>query len=338
MGRSASSQGASSLTGGITVSAGASYFAEASLNKYALGGFGGGFTRTFIASGSFTVPAGVTKLRVTCVGAGGGGAANTVAGSAGGTTSFGAYLSATGGAGGAVVSGGTASGGAGGTGVGGDINATGGKGGNHVSGAQSGAGGGGVATPLGNGGDGADCGIELDGPKAIYSNYSTGGASGNGTNYSAAAAQLVAFPAQIPGIINRMMIGDYLTATRTGRKDGRSGPFALIGGDGGGGDSSYEGAGGGGGGYISGGFSGYGIDNSGSLQCRGGDGGFGGGGGGGAGYTTRGAAGGGGGIAVKVIDVTPGQVITVTVGLGGAGASNTNSGGKGGDGCVIVEF
>ena len=68
--------------------------------------------QVFTSSGTFTVPAGITKVKVTVVG-GGGGASFGVGGTSGNTSSFGAYCSATGGAPGS---------GAGGTGSGGTIN------------------------------------------------------------------------------------------------------------------------------------------------------------------------------------------------------------------------
>ncbi|AUS87754.1 hypothetical protein LBYS11_16035 [Lysinibacillus sp. YS11] len=63
-------------------------------------------SQTFTASGTFTVPAGVTEVYLTGGGAGGGGGASTgtsgiaASGSAGGVTSFGTLLSLNGGGGG----------------------------------------------------------------------------------------------------------------------------------------------------------------------------------------------------------------------------------------------
>lgn len=74
----------------------------------------------FTASGTWTVPAGVTRCKVTVVGGGGGGADGT-AGSDGGTSSFGAHCSATGGGAGTVTAGN-----GGGIGVSGDLNIRGG--------------------------------------------------------------------------------------------------------------------------------------------------------------------------------------------------------------------
>lgn len=147
-------------------------------NGSALTGIAGGFSnmQVFTSSGSWTVPAGITKAKVTVIGGGGGGggtngeplrgggggggggsirlvtgltpgtsvtvtvgaggtAANDTAGGTGGTSSFGAFCSATGGAGGARrISGSTtngtgvpncATGAAAGTGSSGDINMSG---------------------------------------------------------------------------------------------------------------------------------------------------------------------------------------------------------------------
>ena len=134
-----------------------------------MGEYGSGLWQVFTSSGTFTVPSSVTKIRVRVLGAGCGGtnggrggcgggyafgefavtpgAAYTVtigAGgvggaspSAGGTTSFGALISATGG---------TTS--AGGVGVGGDYQSTGG-----VSANSTASGGGASGSQLGNGGN-----------------------------------------------------------------------------------------------------------------------------------------------------------------------------------------
>lgn len=81
-----------------------------------LGLISGGFTnmQVFTSSGTFTVPAGVTKVKATVVGGGGGSGYTSKSG--GGTSSFGAFCSATGGtsssSGGVLIPGGTGSGGA----------------------------------------------------------------------------------------------------------------------------------------------------------------------------------------------------------------------------------
>jgi hypothetical protein len=107
------------------------------------GTYGSGKIQLFSASGTFTRPTGVTNVRARCWGGGassqggGGGFAikeivgvtatvTVTVGAAGGTSSFGAYVSATGGTSGAN--------GAGGVGTGGDFNSTGGTGGSTTSG------------------------------------------------------------------------------------------------------------------------------------------------------------------------------------------------------------
>lgn len=126
--------------------------------------------QVFTSSGTFTVPSGITTVKVTVCGGGGGGAQNSSsAGSGGGggvaikyvtgltpggtvtvtvgsgstgtggTSSFGAYCSATGGGGGT-----SGAPGAGGTASGGDINLSGGGGGTSASAAGSGGGAGGA--------------------------------------------------------------------------------------------------------------------------------------------------------------------------------------------------
>jgi hypothetical protein len=71
----------------------------------------GGFSnmQVFTSSGTFTVPTGITKVKVTVVGGGGGGQGFSVGGGAGGTSSFGAHCSATGGNGTAPGNNGTLS-------------------------------------------------------------------------------------------------------------------------------------------------------------------------------------------------------------------------------------
>jgi hypothetical protein len=120
--------------------------------------------QVFTSSGTFTVPSGITAVKVTVIGGGGagatipryyvgsgGGAGGTAiryitgltpnmsitvtVGAAGGTSSFGSYCSATGGSAGTYDSGGSGvpwPGGAGGVGSGGTINITGGAGGYTV--------------------------------------------------------------------------------------------------------------------------------------------------------------------------------------------------------------
>ena len=146
--------------------------------------------QAFTSSGTFTVPAGVTKVKVTVVGGGAGGrtATNSTPQCVGGygaasikvitgltppgtvtvtvgsggaantngvTSSFGAYCSATGGS--SPAFGGPGNGGAGGTATGGDINFTGGAGGggSGVNGTVAGNGGTGGSSIFGGAGLGA---------------------------------------------------------------------------------------------------------------------------------------------------------------------------------------
>lgn len=75
-------------------------FPDAEIIKNHLESLGGGLigTEVFTSSGTWTKPAGCKFVRVYLVGGGGGGNQGSIAGGAGGTSSFGAYLSATGGA------------------------------------------------------------------------------------------------------------------------------------------------------------------------------------------------------------------------------------------------
>lgn len=121
-----------------------------------LGIFGAGRFQIFFGSGTFKVPAGVSKIRVRVVGAGGGGGATSQYTSiiplAGGATSFGSLISATGGSPGQNINGVNA-GGAGGVGVGGDFQANGGNGGGGVGAGYAGNGGGAAGSQLGKGGN-----------------------------------------------------------------------------------------------------------------------------------------------------------------------------------------
>ena len=167
-----------------------------SADNIVTGVFGRGAVQWFINSGTFTVPSGVTAVRARMwgaggqIGGGGGGFAIkiitgltpgdtvpvTVGGApagfgAGGTSSFGAFVSATGGAGGgAGVQ-------PGGVGVGGDFNAMGGSG-NASSGVGTFAGG--AAGVFGDGGTGWSPGNA----GGAFVNNGTGGMSGRGTSGS----------------------------------------------------------------------------------------------------------------------------------------------------------
>jgi hypothetical protein len=184
--------------------------------------FGTGRAASFISSETFIVPAGINRLRVSvygaggaggaisqqyrCSGAGGGGfARKTISvnsgeeyaiitgfggiavtnneGGAGGTSSFGTILSATGGSGGKISNATeVVLGGFGGIGVGGDINLNGGNGGD-IAAYSSGylaTGGGGAGTIMGKGGNGGDIyGGSSSGTYQATGGGSTGGNGGN---------------------------------------------------------------------------------------------------------------------------------------------------------------
>jgi hypothetical protein len=167
--------------------------------------FAGKGGQVFTASGTFTVPAGVSAVKVTVIGGGGnGGNATNTAGAGGGggggasvkyvtgltaggtvtvtvggiagTSSFGAYCSATGGATAANASSGGSGGGAGGTGTGGDLNITGssGLGGYYINDACVG-----TMTAGGNGGA-AGGGKPSSASLYVATFYGATGSGGNG--------------------------------------------------------------------------------------------------------------------------------------------------------------
>lgn len=149
-----------------------------------MGEFGNGLWRIFNENGTFVVPANVSKIRVRVVGAGGGRGTGGVGGGGGGggyahgefnvapgqsfavtvgvggsqidggSSSFGALISATGGKKGNHLS--PYNGGDGGVGVGGDFQASGGKGGTGDSSGSPRCGGGAAGSQLGDGGTGGN--------------------------------------------------------------------------------------------------------------------------------------------------------------------------------------
>lgn len=153
------------------------------LNRCATGGGGGGFTMKVIS----TTPG--TSYAVT-VGAGGTRAQTLANGVAGGTSSFGAILTATGGGGGLYASSGvanSAAGAAGGTGSGGDVNYTGGASGTATTSSTNATyqtfvatGGGACASIYGNGGASGTVTLAAvtSGASGIYAASSGGGVGG----------------------------------------------------------------------------------------------------------------------------------------------------------------
>lgn len=230
------------------------------------GVFGNGSMRIFGVgqSGTFTVPAGVSAIRVRLWGAGGssggcGGGfalktiygltagtsiAVTVANGSGSTSSFGSYLSATGGA---------AGGGVAGSGTGGDINASGGLG-------FSGHGAGGAGNLFGNGGQGANSGTN---PPFSGASGGGGGAFTSNSWSTPGAGSVIASGS-----------GSYFAASTTNAgisiNPATSGmtQFSI----------DFIGCGGGGAGSSTGGYGGHGVNGGGSGPS--GSGGYPGGGGG----------------------------------------------------------
>lgn len=274
------------------------------------------FTRRqlFTSSGTWTVPAHVKWVRVTCIGGGGGGGgsggatdgggetASTVYnggnGGAGGTTSFGSYVSATGGAGGL---------GTGGAGAGGN--------GNN-----------GASTDYIGGYNGANGGTGTASGKTSAANtwaLTSGAGGGRGSSaglYDAAVEQSNASG----GFTKTPAISSG--ASKTNSASSTAGTVAKAG------IAGAAGAyGGGGGGAVAGCFAVKTVDVDDV-------------------YSAWGASGGGGGAGAlrqktcKIAEVY-GQSIAVTVGAGGnggaAGSGSTAAGavgGAGGNGWVLVEW
>lgn len=128
--------------------------------------YAGGKGQIFTSTGTFTVPEGVTAVKVRGCGGGGGGGGGTTVATAGGTTSFGAYCSATGGEAASTSGGGTA--------TGGDINLTGGVGASASS-----------ASPVATGGV---CGGGAGSNAVANTSLSTPGLLGGASGYSNSTA------------------------------------------------------------------------------------------------------------------------------------------------------
>lgn len=282
-----------------------------------MGEFGTGLYRVFLSGGTFTVPAGITKIRVRVVGAGGGGKGDSApfysgagggyahgvfdvtpgqsysvtvgnggyggfSGTDGQSSSFGALISATGGKGGGSAGGGAVSGG---VGVGGDFQASGGNGNNQSGGGAAGSqlGNGGTSTHQGGAAVGGIGAPFWHGASPFGSSSAAGGPDVTGIEEVGVGAN---------GAVNRIN-----AVIR----------FPFDGFTGGGGTYNSSGAGGKGG---------PGAGGGGGNPSGGGGFGGGGGAGGGTGNNGKGGIGGGGGVGSG-----PGQY-----------------GGDGGNGIVIVEW
>lgn len=293
--------------------------------------FGGGYFRAWHKSGTFSVPAGVTKIRVRVVGVGGSGGTTGTAGTAGGTVSFGALISATGGQGGvASDANGVA---VGGIGVGGDFQADGA--GVTKNGTINGYGGGAAGSQLGEGGTSTSTGGGAPG-----GNDATGrcGASAAGlgmdqTGGPDAAGRRLAVDglfADMPECdldLAKRFPGDFFTGRGAARVSIGGLHFAPAGGSGGGGAGQAVG---------NEATTGPGGDFAGGGGCLpaglgGGDGGIGGGGGG----EDGGGGGAGGGYAHGEYDVAPGAEYVITIPVPAARAGYA---GRGGHGQVVVEW
>lgn len=333
-----------------------------------IGIFGGGFVQTFSSAGTFTVPTGISKLRVRSWGAGGSGATSSADvggpcgatggagggfslkvfdvtagqtfavtvgtgattpnsinsqnnGTAGGTSSFGSVLSATGGAGGTATQTNavTLTGAVGGVGVGGDVNLSGGNSGTITAipnGSYWATGGGGAASQAGPGGVSGSCsgtgqwggtgggGIGGNRSPSLTANGSNGGAGASGSSTLLGGPDVVGVQSSGAGSVN--------TTNTAGRFFGEL--FTSGGGAGGG--------------------TGYG---GGAL----------GGAGGGAGQNGTAGAGSGGNFAgggAAACSATGGYTATpgsggIGAGSGGAACKGGNAyGAKAGDGFVVVEY
>lgn len=300
-----------------------------------LGIFGTGKYKVFLTSGTFVVPAGVTRIRVRVVGAGGGGGSTATPGPAGGATSFGALISATGGQGG--ISGqnnGTANGG---VGIGGDFQAVGGS--VTKDGTINGYGGGAAGSQLGNGGTSFNRGGGAVGGIPTKTTY---GASPFGLPSSTAPAPDSAGYVNPTYINNNSVVTSPVCPPKVPNRLMRF-PFDFFDGGAGviyaqsGGNAFFIHSGSGAGGSMLNAFSQIFVCDAGiggggaSCSSNQGQGGIGGGGGG----EYSGAAGGGagGGYADGEFTVIPGVSYTVTIGQAGNPIA-----GKGGDGLSVVEW
>ena len=228
----------------VTAGSGASASTSPSTGNWASGTFGSGLVRIHGSSRgsySFTVPAGISSVRVRVWGAGGG-EANTT----GGTSSFGALISATGG-----VSANSTAFKEGGLGAGGYAN--------HYGGGSGGAycGGGGSASLFGHGGDGIGNGLVTENTSAF--GLPSGGAGG-GVGSSGAGNYATGNMGGLSGTWNKMGDNDAQNTSKN-RTVSTLGSIDMLGtGTGGVGDlgEGFGSNGGGGGGRASGGWPGGG--------------------------------------------------------------------------------
>lgn len=313
-----------------------------------MGVFGTGRYEVFFESGTFTPRPGVFRARVRVWGGGGGVTAD------GGTSSFGALMSATGGTRGVGEVAGL-----GGVGVGGDFQASGGPGGagegggGGAAGTELGTGGaGGIAYALGRGGGGGAVGGKRGG---------NGGASGPGSGAGVLGQGLDNAPTITQGFVpdllgQRSYPALNLAPVAKGDAPFFIHPFVGFAFTGGGGayDNNWQPA------QMSGGEGGGGcgghVDLSSNLMAGGHGGVFGGGGGanvaagstkaggrggwladnrwigGGQGGAKGRAGSGGAGYARGEFAVTPGVGVPVTVAAGGSTSTGQSAG------LVIVEF
>lgn len=162
----------------------------------------------FTASGSWTVPAGVTRCKVTVVAGGGAGGGQSGAGGTGGASSFGAYLTATGGAGAATWSASAANGGANGTGAGTAVQlAIGGESG-HPSNPGIGVSGKGGSSVFGGGGRALVANLSAQPGQA----YGAGGA-GSGNSIAGSGAAGGGAGGCAVGIVTGLTPGGAVTVT-----------------------------------------------------------------------------------------------------------------------------
>lgn len=244
------------------------------------------YSVTFTTGGTWTVPATLTSVSITCIGAGGGGAtyaggSNGGGGGGGGSTAVGSLCIATGGGGGSpadtgsggtVAAGGDGSGGAGGTKTGGS-SGNGGGGGAQV-----------VATPstsglsasytvtIGQGGQGAQVsggggtggtGLQSGGTGSTGNPANGGGGGGStGAGQSGPAGGAGGTGASTGGTVTDGGSSTLNSGGNTGTAGGNSGSGATggtAGAGGAGGNGNTYGAGGGGGGGVSAGNGGNGA-------------------------------------------------------------------------------